>query len=172
MGHPLHHTPHGGTAPARTGLGHAVIAPYDAYPTADGGRVLLSVQNDREWRRLVEQVLGRPELTDDSAFATNPARVARRERTDEPATAALGALDTDTALERLQAAGIACARPRDVTEVAEHPQRGRGTEESGARARGAHRFAAPCRGDDGRRDRSVAPGRCGRLNAGLCGKGP
>jgi crotonobetainyl-CoA:carnitine CoA-transferase CaiB-like acyl-CoA transferase len=122
MGHPLHHTLHGGTAPARTGLGHAVIAPYDAYATADGGRVLLSVQNDREWRRLAEQVLGRPELADDPAFATNRARVGRRERTDELVATALGALDTDTALERLEAAGIACARLRDLTEVAEHPQ--------------------------------------------------
>ncbi|MEU1556443.1 CaiB/BaiF CoA transferase family protein [Streptomyces scabiei] len=122
MGHPLHHTLHGGTAPARTGLGHAVIAPYDAYATADGGRVLLSVQNDREWRRLAEQVLGQTELADDPAFATNPARVARRERTDELVATALGVLDTDTALERLEAAGIACARLRDLTEVAEHPQ--------------------------------------------------
>lgn len=122
MGHPLHHTLHGGTAPARTGLGHAVIAPYDAYATADGGRVLLSVQNDREWRRLAEQVLERPELAHDPAFATNPARVERRERTDELVATALGSLDTGTALERLEAAGIACARLRDVTEVAEHPQ--------------------------------------------------
>ncbi|MDT0567469.1 CaiB/BaiF CoA-transferase family protein [Streptomyces sp. DSM 3412] len=122
MGHPLHHAMHGGTAPARTGLGHAVIAPYDAYPTADGGRVLLSVQNDREWRRLAEQVLGRPKLADDPAFATNPARVERRERTDELVAQALGLLDTDEALARLEAAGIACARLRDVTEVAEHPQ--------------------------------------------------
>ncbi|KND43641.1 CaiB/BaiF CoA transferase family protein [Streptomyces stelliscabiei] len=122
MGHPLHHTMHGGTAPARTGLGHAVIAPYDAYATADGGRVLLSVQNDREWRRLAEQVLARPELADDPAFATNPARVERRERTDELVASALGVLGTDAALERLEAAGIACARLRDVTEVAEHPQ--------------------------------------------------
>ncbi|MDW8806172.1 CaiB/BaiF CoA-transferase family protein [Streptomyces scabiei] len=122
MGHPLHHSLHGGTAPARTGLGHAVIAPYNAYATADGGRVLLSVQNDREWRRLAEQVLGRPELTDDPAFATNQERVGRRERTDELVATALGALDTGTALERLEAAGIACARLRDLTEVAEHPQ--------------------------------------------------
>ncbi|MFE0454190.1 CaiB/BaiF CoA transferase family protein [Streptomyces sp. NPDC058914] len=122
MGHPLHHTLHGGTAPARTGLAHAVIAPYDAYPTADGGRVLLSVQNDREWRRLAERVLGQPELGADPAFATNAARVARRERTDALVAKALGALDTDEALARLEDAGIACARLRDVSEVAEHPQ--------------------------------------------------
>ncbi|MEV6026508.1 CaiB/BaiF CoA-transferase family protein [Streptomyces sp. NPDC052036] len=122
MGHPLHHTMHDGTPPARTGLAHAVIAPYDAYPTADGGRVLLSVQNDREWRRLAEQVLGQPELGDDPAYATNAARVARRERTDALVAKALGALDADEAMSRLERAGIACARLRDLRELAAHPQ--------------------------------------------------
>ncbi|MFJ4618569.1 CaiB/BaiF CoA transferase family protein [Streptomyces sp. NPDC088812] len=122
MGHPLHHAMHGGTAPARTGLAHAVIAPYDAYVTADGGRVLLSVQNDREWRRLAEQVVGRPELGTAPEYATNAARVARREATDAWVAGALGALDTDEALARLEGAGIACARLRDVHELAEHPQ--------------------------------------------------
>ncbi|GHF81799.1 dehydratase [Streptomyces griseosporeus] len=122
MGHPLHHALHGGTAPERTGLAHAVIAPYDAYPTADGGRVLLSVQNDREWGRLAEQVLGRPELGEDPAFATNAARVAHRARTDALVGQALGGLDADEAVRRLEAAGIACARLRDVHELAGHPQ--------------------------------------------------
>lgn len=122
MGHPLHHAMHGGSAPARTGLAHAVIAPYDAYGTADGGRVLLSVQNDREWRRLAEQVLDRPGLGTDPSFATNAARVANRERTDALVAEALGALAADEALARLEGAGIACARLRDVHEVAEHPQ--------------------------------------------------
>lgn len=122
MGHPLHHAMHDGTPPARTGLAHAVIAPYDAYATGDGGRVLLSVQNDREWRRLAEQVLGRPELGADPEFATNAARVRNRERTDGHVAAALGALGVDDAVSRLEGAGIACARLRDVQEVAEHPQ--------------------------------------------------
>jgi crotonobetainyl-CoA:carnitine CoA-transferase CaiB-like acyl-CoA transferase len=122
MGHPLHHTMHGGTPPERTGLAHAVIVPYDVYSTADGGRVLLSVQNDREWRRLARQVLGKPELADGPEFATNPARVANRERVDTLVAKALGTLGADEAVARLEAAGIACARLRDVREVAEHPQ--------------------------------------------------
>ncbi|MFY4719601.1 CaiB/BaiF CoA transferase family protein [Streptomyces sp. LaBMicrA B280] len=122
MGHPLHHTMHGGEPPARTGLAHPVIAPYDAYPTADGGQVLLSVQNDREWRRLAEQVLERPELGTDPGFATNAARVAHRAETDAAVARALGALDTDEALARLERAGLACARLRDPRELAEHPQ--------------------------------------------------
>ncbi|MFF2367989.1 CaiB/BaiF CoA transferase family protein [Streptomyces sp. NPDC058122] len=122
MGHPLHHAMHDGTPPARTGLAHAVIVPYDAYSTADGGHVLLSVQNDREWRRLAQQVVGRPETADDPRFATNAARVAHRERVDALVGEALGKLGADEAVARLEAAGIACARLRDVTEVAEHPQ--------------------------------------------------
>ncbi|MFC7915012.1 CaiB/BaiF CoA transferase family protein [Streptomyces sp. NPDC057386] len=122
MGHPLHHVLHGGTEVERTGLAHAVIAPYDAYATADGGRVLLSVQNDREWRRLAEQVLGSPESGTDPAFATNAARVANRARTDALVGRALGALNTDEAVRRLEAAGIACARLRGVRELAGHPQ--------------------------------------------------
>ncbi|GAB7107342.1 CoA transferase [Streptomyces phaeofaciens JCM 4814] len=122
MGHPLHHTIHGGTPPERTGLAHAVIAPYDAYPTADGGRVLLSVQNDREWRRLAEQVMDRPDLGTDPAYATNAARVTHRERTDALVAKTLGALGTDEALARLERAGIACARLRDLRELGDHPQ--------------------------------------------------
>ncbi|MFF3613937.1 CaiB/BaiF CoA transferase family protein [Streptomyces sp. NPDC002580] len=122
MGHPLHHVMHDGTPPARTGLAHSVIVPYDVYSTADGGRVLLSVQNDREWRRLAQQILLRPELADDPEFATNPARVAARERVDTLVAKALGVLGADEAVTRLEAAGIACARLRDVREVAEHPQ--------------------------------------------------
>lgn len=122
MGHPLHHGVHGGTAPARTGLAHAVIAPYDAYPTADGGLVLLSVQNDREWRRLAERVVGRPELAVDPAFATNTARVAGRAATDAVVAEALAPLTTAEALARLDAAGIACARLNSVAELADHPQ--------------------------------------------------
>ncbi|WP_326676488.1 CaiB/BaiF CoA transferase family protein [Streptomyces sp. NBC_01237] len=122
MGHPLHQVMHGGTTPARTGLAHSVIAPYDAYPTVDGQRVLLSVQNDREWRRLAEQVLRRPELADDPDFATNTARTANRKRTDDAVARALAGLSCEEALAGLEKAGIACARLNSVADVAAHPQ--------------------------------------------------
>ncbi|AYG83805.1 Acetyl-CoA:oxalate CoA-transferase [Streptomyces hundungensis] len=122
LGHPLHHAMHGGTEPARTGVAHAVIAPYDAYATADGGQVLLSVQNDREWRRLAELVLARPELAHDAAFATNAARVAHRAGTDEAVAKVLAGLTAAEAVGRLESAGIACARLNTVDDVAAHPQ--------------------------------------------------
>ncbi|MCX5379215.1 CaiB/BaiF CoA-transferase family protein [Streptomyces sp. NBC_00091] len=122
MGHPLHHTMHGGRQPVRTGLAHSVIAPYDAYATADGDRVLLSVQNDREWRRLAVQVLERPDLAQDPAYATNAARTRGREKTDAVVAEALGRLGAEEAVARLEAAGIACARLGSVERLAAHPQ--------------------------------------------------
>ena len=123
MGHPLHHAMHGGTPPARTGLAHAVIAPYDAYSTADGGQVLLSVQNDREWRRLAEQVLGaarvgrRPGVRDERGAGGGPGA------TDALVAKALGALDADEAVARLDGGGHRVrAADGTCTEVAEHPQ--------------------------------------------------
>jgi crotonobetainyl-CoA:carnitine CoA-transferase CaiB-like acyl-CoA transferase len=48
---------YGGRQIPRMGLSHAAIAPYDAYPTADG-QILIGVQNDRGWRTLVSDVFG------------------------------------------------------------------------------------------------------------------
>lgn len=45
-----------------------------------------------------------------------------RERTDALVGGALGGLGADEAVVRLERAGVACARLRDVQEVAEHPQ--------------------------------------------------
>jgi itaconate CoA-transferase len=122
MGHPLYFGMHEGESPRRTALAHAIIAPYDAYPTADGPLVLLSVQNDREWRRLAEQVLERPDLADDPDFATNMARTENRARTDQAVAKTLGQLTASEAVRRLEEAGIACARLNEVAELARHPQ--------------------------------------------------
>ena len=58
---PLLHHDYGGKAPERVGLEHPSIAPYGAFATADGKQVVISIQNEREWRDLCEKVLERPE---------------------------------------------------------------------------------------------------------------
>src|SRR5690242_7918951 len=62
MGQPAYYTRHGGTQPPRLGTQHATIAPYGAYPAADGKDVLFSIQNEREWAALCERFLGRHDL--------------------------------------------------------------------------------------------------------------
>jgi len=122
MGHPLYVADHTGDDPPRAGLSHPVIAPYDAYPTADGHEVVIGIQNDREWVRLAREVLGRPDLATDPEFATNVARVRNREAVDAAVAAAMAKLDIDAAIRALDDARIASARLRAVGEVLEHPQ--------------------------------------------------
>lgn len=122
MGYAVQAAEHSGAAPPRAGIGHPIIAPYEAYATSDGGSVLLGVQNDREWVRLATDVLGRPELATDPAFATNRARVRHRVRTDEVVAAGVGRLPTEDAVARLDAAGIANARLNEVSDLLDHPQ--------------------------------------------------
>ena len=122
MGHPILATDGTGQAPPRVGLSHPVIAPYDAYPTADGHEVVIGIQNDREWVRLATDVLGRPELATDPDFATNVARVRNRERVDAAVGEAIGKLGIHDAVVALDAARIASARLNEVQDLLAHPQ--------------------------------------------------
>ena len=122
MAQPMYYAMYTGVPPARTGTSHATIAPYGTFRTGGGGTVQLGVQNDREWRRLCEQVLGRPELADDPRFATNAARVAARADLNREIEAVLGAHSQDEVLALLDAAQIANARLNTVGDLLAHPQ--------------------------------------------------
>ena len=113
---------YGGKAPPRLGLRHPSIAPYGAFACADGTQVLLSVQNDREWQSLCTQVLGRPELAHDPAYASNVACVARMAEVESLVAPAFAGLDRETAIARLTAAGIACGRLSSMADLDRHPQ--------------------------------------------------
>ncbi len=49
----------GGHPFKRIGLAHAAIAPYGVFKSRDGADILISIQNDREWRVLAEASAGR-----------------------------------------------------------------------------------------------------------------
>jgi crotonobetainyl-CoA:carnitine CoA-transferase CaiB-like acyl-CoA transferase len=67
-----------GVVPERMGNRHPSIAPYELLRCAEG-EIVLAVGNDRQFRDLCE-VLGAPALDEEERFATNPARVANREK--------------------------------------------------------------------------------------------
>lgn len=122
MGYPYYYTSYGGSAPRRTGARHAAIAPYGPFSAGDGAQVFLAVQNDREWVVLCERVLGRAELAGDERFVSNPARVANQSALRTVVESEFAGLSGDEVVDRLEEAGIANARMRDVAEFAEHPQ--------------------------------------------------
>jgi formyl-CoA transferase len=121
VGQPAYYAHYGGTAPARTGARHATIAPYGPFTAGDGGTVLLAIQNQREWRRLCDEVLATPGLCDDPRFVTNPDRVANRDELEAIIHAAITTMTADEVAHRLEAAGVANARMNDVEALWSHP---------------------------------------------------
>ena len=122
MGFPAYYAMYEGRETPRSGARHASIAPYGPFACADGEIVFFGIQNEREWQRFCEGVLGRPEMADDELFENNSRRVENREELEEEVSAVLGALSSDDAVARLEKASIANARMRTVRDFLEHPQ--------------------------------------------------
>jgi itaconate CoA-transferase len=122
MGFPAYYAMYGGKEPPRSGGRHASIAPYGPFECGDGNQIFFGVQNEREWERFCEVVLGRPEMANDELFDGNSHRVENRKALEEEISAVLGRLSSEEAIERLERAGIANARMRTVREFLEHPQ--------------------------------------------------
>jgi formyl-CoA transferase len=111
----------GGKPPQRIGLAHPSISPYGVFKSRDGADILISIQNDREWRVLAEKVMGDKALAADPDYATNVARVKRRADTDGRVQKAFGAMDAAELERKLAAADIAYARVNDTSLLAKHP---------------------------------------------------
>ena len=113
---------YGGKAPERAGLHHPSIAPYGAYGTDDGKEVVIAIQNQREWRRLCDDVLQKPGLADHLDFHDNVARVDNRPALDREIDAVFTALTRDEIVARLLDAKIAYGAVNSVADFAAHPQ--------------------------------------------------
>ena len=106
--------------PQRYGLTHGFVAPYGAYHTKDGRLVMLSIQNDREWKDFCLQVLQQPELVEDRRYKHNPERYKNRVALAEIINKAFAAYDKDVVIDMLEETRIACASLNSVEEVSEH----------------------------------------------------
>jgi len=122
MGHPIYTTAYSGRPPRRSGPRHPTIAPYGPVHTADGDTVLISVQNEREWRNLCAGVLERLDLADDPRFNTGIRRVENRPALEAEIDAIVASMSTDEFERRLDTCAIAYGRIREVQGVIEHPQ--------------------------------------------------
>lgn len=92
---------------------------------------MLGLQNEREWAKLCSEVLENPELATDPRFNANTLRVDNQEELKEIIYEVFSKLTAPQLLERLERAGIANAKLREMSDVWEHPQllaRGRWTE--------------------------------------------
>jgi itaconate CoA-transferase len=67
MNVPLLQYKYGGKSPKRVGLMHPSIQPYAAFSVKDGSKVIIAIQNEREWARFCAQVLKQPELANSTS---------------------------------------------------------------------------------------------------------
>ena len=118
---PLLHYEADGKGPPRIGLNHPSIHPYGAYQTQDGGPILFSIQNEREFVRLCAEVLGDASLPHDPRFESNVTRLDHREEIDAIIEQVFTSVDRDELVRRLRAAKIAFGEVNDVAGLSRHP---------------------------------------------------
>ena len=107
--------------PPRTGNRHGglAIAPYNVYPASDGYIAVICV-SESHWGNLA-RAMGRPELADDSRFATNAARVANIDETDAVVTEWSSKLTRAEIFELTRRTRVPSAPVRDLVEVTADP---------------------------------------------------
>jgi itaconate CoA-transferase len=110
-----------GNPPQRMGLAHPSIAPYGVFTSRDGKGILISIQSEREWKKLCADVLGQPALPDDPRFSNMVERVRNRALTDKTVGDSFAALTRDELLQRLSDADIAFAEVNTMADLAVHP---------------------------------------------------
>jgi crotonobetainyl-CoA:carnitine CoA-transferase CaiB-like acyl-CoA transferase len=114
-----------GEVPQPQGSGTAMIAPYQAFPTADGF-VMIAAASDSLFVRLTE-ALNAPVLAADPRFADNPSRVRHRAALVAVVSALTRERKSADLLEALRSAGVPAAPILTIDAVMQEPQ----TEASG-----------------------------------------
>lgn len=122
MGYPLYYTLRGDSAPPRTGSSHATIYPYGPFPTGDQKKVMLGIQNEREWQAFCNIVLEQPEIALQADFINNTQRSQNRETLKNIIINTFNLLTQTQIIERLEKAKIANASVNEMQDLWKHPQ--------------------------------------------------
>ena len=104
----------------RSGNDHPIAAPYGLFQTAD--TPIAVAPNDDEFFGRLMDALGLSEFKNNPKYQSNMHRVTQRETLNAAVTEKLKSADASTWIERLNAAGVPCARVNDVQGVFDDPQ--------------------------------------------------
>ncbi|WP_346898409.1 CaiB/BaiF CoA-transferase family protein [uncultured Roseibium sp.] len=109
-----------GNSPKRLGNAHPNIVPYQVFAVSDG-HMILAVGNDGQFKKLCA-ILGRPELGENPAYATNAARVANRAELVPVLEAEIAKFTRDAFLKALEEKGVPAGPINSVADVFTDPQ--------------------------------------------------
>ncbi|TWA97039.1 CaiB/BaiF CoA transferase family protein [Bradyrhizobium stylosanthis] len=104
----------------RTGGALPGISPSNTYPSSDGRHVVIAGNSDAIFKRLM-QVVGRPDLADEPALASNDGRVRSNDMLDAVIATWTSARTMDEILARLDAADVPAGRIYSVADIVEDP---------------------------------------------------
>jgi len=119
---PAIHQQYGNGAPQPAGMRHPSIAPYGGFESADGETIAISIQNEREWLNLCENVLIDGSIASNPRFDSNNKRVQNRAVLDGLVQAYFAKHSTEELCEKLLSAGIAFGKVNSVEGLLNHPQ--------------------------------------------------
>ena len=111
---------YGHKAPERIGLAHPGICPYGVFLSADGQPFILSIQNEREWGRLIDQVIIERDLLEDPRCLMNEVRVENRRYVDDKIGGELKKLLYLEIENRFSRADLAQAPLMEIQDLKEH----------------------------------------------------
>ena len=106
-----------GESPTRLGNAHPNIAPYEAFPVADGW-IVIAVGNDAQFRRLAALL----DLPEREQWATNSGRVADRAALSQAISAQTRDWERDALLADLEEQGIPAGPINTVAQALTDPQ--------------------------------------------------
>lgn len=109
-----------GEQPARTGVAHPTICPYETFTCSDGP-FFIGAGNDRQFRALAV-ALGAHELVEDSRFLTNSDRLANSAQLRAILGDLVSGIRRDDLSDRLRAAGVPGGAVNQVGEALAMPQ--------------------------------------------------
>ncbi|WP_139136170.1 CaiB/BaiF CoA-transferase family protein, partial [Haladaptatus sp. W1] len=109
-----------GTPPERMGSKHPTLAPYQAYPTADG-YVVIAVPSPNLWPKFC-RAIDREDLIDDERFRDNASRVENRDELDALLEPTFAEFTTAEIVETMDDHGVPATDVKDMQDVFDNPQ--------------------------------------------------
>ena len=111
---------YGLNAPERIGLAHPGICPYGVFSSSDDQPFILSIQNEREWGRLIDEVIMNKELREDHRCLSNEIRVENRTYVDDKIAGELKKLMYSEIEIRFSRADLAQAPLKQIQDLKDH----------------------------------------------------
>lgn len=99
---------------------HHAIAPYGAFTCSDGQRIMIAIEQNAEWTRFCRDVLGDAALAAEPRYATNVARIQRREELHSLLSERIARRHSGELAQAMAEAELAYGRVNDVSQVLEH----------------------------------------------------